>query len=291
LDEKTTDRRTAKTNLNQDLDALLVKVRREVRIDQPVELATLPLQAPAQSLRGATAFNDRIWSADVSTNQVLAVQPSTRDVVRINLPADSGTVVSLAPGTNATLAITDRMKLYALAPTSATATLLGFAPNKASSTTDITTYNKRLYVLDPQGGMIWKYGTASGGFGSETGYLKQTTASLATAKAIAIDSNVYVGFHDGRLLRYLSGVEETWEISAVEPTLTQLASLWTHADTDRLVVADPSGKRILVFRKDGKLVAQIVSSAFQQPQYVTGDAAQKKIYVIDGNRLLQLDLP
>ncbi len=54
---------------------------------------------------------------------------------------------------------------------------------------------------------------------------------------------------------------------------------------------DDSGKRVLVFRKDGQLIAQITSPDFQAPQAVFGNTVSKKIYLVDQQRLFVLDLP
>jgi uncharacterized protein YjiK len=114
---------------------------------------------------------------------------------------------------------------------------------------------------------------------------------LQGATSLSIDSNVYVGFSNGQIVRYLSGAQETWTPTPIDPPLANVASLWTAPESDRLVIADQVGKRVVILRKDGKLVSQITSSAFKGPSAVTVDVALKQIFVTDGGSVYAFDLP
>ncbi len=151
-------------------------------------------------------------------------------------------------------------------------------------------YGKRLYLLDPSGNMIWRHNLGTS-IGPASSYLKQTSVSLKDAVSLAIDSNVYVGFSNGQLVRYLSGAQESWSALPIDPPLTNLNALWTGLDTDRLVIVDAKGKRIVILRKDGKLVAQITSPAFVNPSAVAVDLTTKMVFVTDGQTIYSFDLP
>jgi hypothetical protein len=139
--------------------------------------------------------------------------------------------------------------------------------------------------------MIWRYAPVGGGVAQEQAYLKQNSSPLTDAAGMAIDSNVYVAWKNGSIRRYLSGAEESWSVVTVDPPLQSASGIWTAAETDRVVVSDPAGKRVLVYRKDGRLVAQLVSDSWTSPTAVYGDEVGKKLYVVDGNKLWQVDLP
>lgn len=291
LDEKTTERKTAKEKMLQDLADLQTKLKREVRVDQPTELASLALGSPDNSLQDITVLKGEIYSVDSSVGSLLQVDPTAGAVKRIALDASSTRVMAITASKDKVLLLTDSRQVLSVDPTKGALTTLKLESTRASSTADLAFYNNRLYVLDPLGNMIWRYSANTAGFGGEQAYLKQNTSNLANAVGLSIDVNVYVAFSDGKLMRYLSGVEETWSPNEIDPPLASANAVWTSPDTDRLIVADPVGKRILVFRKDGQLVAQIVSANFKGPRFVTADVTAKKIYAVDGNRVLQLDLP
>lgn len=292
LDEKTPERASTKQKLSQDLKEVGNKLKRELRNDNPVELGALALGSPENSLKTVSVLKNTLFAVDGPGQTVIQIDLGNRSVVRSPLPADVGMVRSAVSGLNDVLFLTEARKLFSVTPGSEKVTSLDLASTKASSTMAIAYYNKRLYALDSMSGMIWRYTAAGKGFGTETAYLREPTASLGTALAIAGDASLYVGLTDGQLKRFLSGAEEAWSVSPIDPPVTSLSSIWTDPTSDRIVATDPSGKRVLVYRKtDGKLVAQVVSSQFQSPNYVTADAATKKMYVVDNNRILVLDLP
>ena len=292
LDEKTPERASTKQKLAQELQEVGNKLKRELRNDNPVELGALALGSPENSLKTVSVLKNTLFAVDGPGQTVIQIDLANRSVTRSPLPADAGMVRSAVSGLNDVIFLTEARKLFSVTPGSDKVTSLDLASTKASSTMAIAYYNKRLYALDSLSGMIWRYTAAGKGFGTETAYLKEPTASLGTAIAIAGDASLYVGLTDGQLKRFLSGAEESWSVSPVDPPATSLSSIWTDPESDRILATDPSGKRVLVYRKtDGKLVAQVVSSQFQSPNYVTADAASKKMYVVDNNRILVLDLP
>jgi len=289
LDEKTSTRRTNRAKLESALADVRTKLRHEMRVEQPPELLGLParngnpLHAVAWSQGHLTAF-------DPSVNSLFIVDPNTHAQKRLAWPPTIAAPHTASPMKDGVLFAVDPHTALHLDAQTGQLVSLPFEGRRATSTEVGVAYSRRFYVLDPLEGMIWKY-TLGATIGSESAYLKQTNASLAKADAMTIDTSVYVGFSDGQLVRYLSGVQESWAPAAIDPPLTSITSLWTTTEIDRLVVADPVGKRVIVFRKDGKLIAQITSPAFQEPRSVTGDDVHKKIYVSDGSRVFSFDLP
>ncbi len=292
LDEKTADRKKARGDLYGQLGTLESKARREVRVDQPTEFFALALGAPDRSLKSLAIMGDRVLSVDTSGSNLVEIKTDNKEVRRFALPTSLvGTPSVIAGGSAQSFVLTDQKGLAVYEPSGprfAVGTLDGAA---TSGTRAAVVYANRLYTLDPGTNMIWRMNAGSTGAGSATKYLKQTSTTFGNAVDIAIDSSVYVAFEDGQVKRFLSGAEESWSLPAVEPALTKIAGLWTNADTDRVVVTDPANKRIVVYRKDGQLIAQIISPAFGEITNVTGDATNKKLYVLDGNKVWQLEMP
>lgn len=288
LDTKTAERKTAKEKLEQDLLALRTRLRKEQRVDQPV----VAYQTADGSV-GPLAFTDAglviVAAGSTSTNVLVTTNGAV--TASIPLPQEATPVVSLAVEKAGILALTLQKQLALISLTKKTAGLVSFATTAANSTQSMSLYNGRLYVLDPAGQMIWRYSPAGTGFGQERGYLKVPAADLAQGLTLGIDSNVYAGLSDGRLMKFLSGEEVSWDASKIDPALTEITSLWTSVDSERIVVLDGKSKRVVIYDKNGKLVSQIISTAFKQPTGITVDPKGKKIYVSDGMRALQFDLP
>lgn len=286
LDEKTRGRKQKKLTLIDELGQLKNKLKHEITVERPDALFVSQLGDGA--LKTPVVLKDKVYALD--GDAVLALSPSTRETKHLTLPANLG-AQKLLLGANSLLVMAGERTLLSLDPATGKIANASWNISKASSTQFALTYNRKMYALDPAKNMIWKYAPSGTGFGADVAYLKHTTTDLSGASSLAIDSNVYVAFANGKLMRWLSGVEENWSPSQIDPPLEHAASIWTTPDTDRVAVTDPVGRRIVVFRKDGALVAQIVSRDFQGPRDIVGDDKAKKIYVVDGNRLFAFDLP
>jgi len=291
LDEKTQERKTAKAKLLSDIAGVATKLKHVVNVDAPTELASSSLGAADNALTAVAVYGGNVYAADTSAAQLVEVKPDTRETKRYQLPSTGGTVVAAWPGQSALYLLTSDHKLFSFDPKAGTITAVSWATSKATSTAAFAVYGRRFYVLDTTANMVWRYAPVSGGIGEETGYLKQNTASLANAVGIAVDQNVYLAFSNGTVKRYLTGAEDAWNIGAIDPTPTSYSAIWTSDTSDRIVLADPAGKRLIVINKAGHLVAQIASPVFKGPNSVHVDPTNKKIYVTDGNKLYQLDLP
>ncbi len=291
LDEKNTYRKKAKADLRQELSDVSVKLKHEVHVDHPTELFALPNGSGNQSLQAPVLYKNNLYVVDQNGQAVVQINPGTRETKRIGLSSDQTQVLASMADQNGLYFFVATHTLLAVDPVAGKVKTIPFGLNKATTIRALVLYNKRLYALDTGKNMIWKYSPADGGFGNESSYLKQTDTDLSQGTALTIDSSVYVGQSNGKLVRYLSGVQENWVPNQTDPPLTHIDSLWTSPDTDRLVVADSVGKRILVFRKDGALISQILSPELKGPTAVTADTTAKKIYTVDGNRVLSFDLP
>lgn len=279
-----------KSELLAELDGVLYKLKRETVLTDPELLVSLAADASSGSLRGLALFNGKSFAFDDSSKQVVIVNNESKEVTRADLPDNIGQVIAAAAGNSGVFAITSEKRLL-LVREDGSVTNGQIQTSELQDLKDIDVYANRFYILDPASNMIWKYNPAGTGAAAEDKYLQQNSENFGNARSMAIDANIYVAFDDGRVKRYLSGAEETWAPVAVDPELDNAVSVWTTAETDRVVVADRKNKRIVIFRKDGRLVGQITSPKWEGPTFVTGDDQAKKLYVLDGNRIYQIDLP
>ncbi|MCE9586395.1 hypothetical protein K8R04_03695 [Candidatus Uhrbacteria bacterium] len=289
LDEKTAERKAAKEGLSRELQELAVKLKREQKI-APVELTAASLGAQDGSFISPAFKEGKIYVMDLAGESLVEVNVLNKETKRYRLPDGTARVTSVATGASGLYLITDAKTMLSFDPK--TGAYLSTAwTTKASSTQGLVLYGRRFYVLDTLANMIWRYAPVGGSVAQETAYLKQNSSSLADAAGMAIDANVYVAWKNGVIRRYLSGAEESWTPVTVDPPLQSASGIWTAADTDRVVVSDPANKRVLVYRKDGRLVSQLVSDSWSAPSAVSGDEIGKKLYVVDGNKLWQVELP
>ncbi|MFA6429554.1 MAG: hypothetical protein WCV84_03595 [Patescibacteria group bacterium] len=290
LDEKTPDRQKARTELLQGLEDIQAKLRHAIVVEHPEALYTLPADAGDVEFSVLALQKNRLLAVHPQNNSLIRIDPATKDVRVIATPQSLARITQAAGTADGIVFATEQKQLATL--NSADEVIkLTFSTVKASSTQAIALYGKRLYALDPLHGMVWRYTKNAEGYGQESAYLKQNSRDLTQATGIAIDSNVYLAFRNGTTGRYLSGAEEAFDLRAIDPPLQNAAGIWTGLATDRLVIADAVGKRVLVYRKDGLLITQYTSPDFVKPLAVTADEAAKKIYIADGKHIFALDLP
>ncbi len=288
LDTKTDERKTAKEKLVQDLEGLRQRLRKEQRIDQPAVVFEVQ-----QGTFGELTLTDKglaVVHTDNASTSLIVVSNSVAEST-ISIPQEATPITSIASTKNGVLTLSDQKQPALISLTKKTAGLVTLNAPGAGSSHAMNIYNSRLYTADGTNRLIWRYTAAGTGFAQETKYLKAPVEDLAIAKSIAIDSNVYVGLTDGRILKFLSGEQQTWDQSQADPAMKEVTKLWAVAEGERIVALDRVSKRVVVFDKNGALVGQIISSAFQQPTGLTVDPKTRKIFVSDTGKIFQFELP
>lgn len=291
LDTRTNERKEGVANLRSQSEALREKLRRLVDTASPTEIYALPSEIADGALGSPILFKGSLVMADRSSRALVAIELSSKTAKRIELPSDSARVVGLAPGRESVIVALEDGKLLAANITTASVSTLALGATNAKAMTDGTTYANRFYRLDAESNQIWRYPSVTGGFGGEQAYLQAANTNLSDAVSIAIDANVYVLKANGQVARFLSGGQDGFSLSPIDPPLEHGSSIWAETDKQYVAIADPQGKRVLLFTKEGRLVAQYVSPVFKGPTDITADEAAKKLYVVDGNKLYELNLP
>jgi hypothetical protein len=290
LPTDTADRQAKVIKLKQDLTDLHEKLKRVVNVDGVTELASLGPTVPGGSLTAVLLSKDTAYAVDASGSAILKINLTAKTTKRIPLPAGATDIVSATEGMTSILFATKDGKLFALGKADDSVAAMPWSHAKTSSTVDIALYASKIYSLDPQGNQVWRSQKSGSGFGAEAAYIKASNATLDNAVSIAIDSNVYVLKNDGTLIRFLSGGQEGFALSAVDPVIRAASSVWTDMNSTYLYVTDPADKRILVFDKNGALKAQLTSSQILVPRDISVDEANRRAIVLDGNRLLLVPL-
>lgn len=286
----TNEQKSSVEKLKQDLSGLKDRLKKLVKTENVTELTALASAADG-SLSAPVLTADAAYAADNSTGAILKITLATKAVKTIRLPGSSDRIVGGTVGKDSVLFATQSGKLYALKKSDDTVSSMKWSHSRTSSTTDVVLYASKLYSLDASKNQVWRSVNSGGGFTGDTPYVKATSESIGNAVSLAIDSSVYVLKQDGTVLRFLSGGLEGYAPAGIEPPLASGSAIWTVADNDRVAIVDPTEKRIVFFDKNGALKAQVVSSQFQSPRDLDADEANKRMIVVDGNRLLLVPMP
>lgn len=288
LDQKTPDRQTAKATLDKELNDVRTRLRKEQSLASPTLVADLNANGQAVNATSLVVQKDFAYAIDTTQNALRTVNLNDGTVGSLAAP-EGVTLVAVGTGQAEPLVVGSNRTLF----TVKNGTLTPFSvpsTSKASSTASLTTYGKRVYAVDPENGMIWRYSASTNALSSEAGYLKAASDEARQATGIAIDSSVYLSTED-HIVKFTSGERDNWSIGAVDPAIKTLSSVWTEADANVIISADPQNKRVLIFTKAGKLITQLTSPVFQGPTSAWGNVSNNTLYILDGGKIYKTDLP
>ncbi len=292
LDTNTDDKKKRVDTLTSEIAQIKEKLRKASVASNVSELFSLPITAPDGSLTAPILTDKVAYTVDNSSRQIVKIDLGNRTPKNIPLPSQASQIVAASLGDKSMVLLDRKGAFYALSLQDDTVQALNKLSQATSTTiTDMVIYNKKAYVLDGANGKITRYLKTATGFGNAATYAQSTTVPLTGAVAMAIDSNVFVAKADGSVLRLLSGKQEAFSLSQIDPPLRALSSIWTDMDDTRLIVTDPADKRLVLFDKNGLLTAQLTSPEFSALRDVSSRLSQKQALVISGNRLLLVLLP
>lgn len=287
LPTDTPDRAEAKQSLEKTIRELQARLRRERIIEQPTVLARLTEQVPDLRARGLILQNGFFYTINQANNTLVRIPAEGGSIETFSSPdASPLTLVGNGPqapilSNEAGVFLTLRNKALTVLTTSA---------SKAQSRTQLALYGQRVYILDQISRMIWRW-SAGTSLTGETAYLSAPLAENERPTSIAIDSSVYVGTETGSILKFLGGKRENWSPMSIDPPLATVTAIWTHADASVIAALDTQQKRLVLFSKEGRLVTQITSPAFTNPQALWGDATSKMLYLLNEGTIYTLPIP
>lgn len=292
LDTSTEDRKTKVEGLKSELNQIKERLRKAYVASSAVELYSLPVTAADGSLTAPIMTEKSAFVADDSERQIIKLDLASKSVKTIPLPQGTSRIVAGSIGEKSLVYLDDKGQFVALNLEDDKIQLLNkFAQTSSTSITDFAIYNKRAYVLDGAKGQITRLNKTATGFGSPSVYVQSSVVPLAGSIGLAIDSNVFVAKADGGVVRLLSGKQEPFSLSQIDPQIQAISDIWTEMDDPRIMMADPADKRLLIFDKNGLLTAQVTSPEFNSLRSVSGRLGQKNALVISNNRLLLVALP
>lgn len=156
---------------------------------------------------------------------------------------------------------------------------------------DIYGFGGNIYLLDEAKGEIYKYLPTASGYSEARQYLKKDTkADFSNALRMQIESSVYILKKGGEILRFTQGAADHFALSGLDKSLSSPKSFFVSSDTDKLYLLDNGNKRLLVLDKKGVYISQYLSDKFTDVLDLVVDEKGKKVYLLDGTKIYQMDL-
>ncbi len=156
---------------------------------------------------------------------------------------------------------------------------------------DIYSFAGNIYVLDAGKNQIWKYLPTSDGYSDKREYLTKTTkADFAETLRMQIESSVYILKKSGEVLRFTKGDKDNFSFEGLPSGVKDPKSLFISSETDNLYLLDSGNSRLLILTKIGAYKSQISGEKFAATSDLIVDEKGKKVYLLEGSKIFQLDL-
>ncbi|MFZ2682346.1 MAG: hypothetical protein WAZ14_04625 [Patescibacteria group bacterium] len=282
-----TNEHSAEANrLAKALAALQAKIRGVTLVEPSVIADLRSIDASASLLTGTLTPNGIIALAD----NLNAYKLDSLSGAWIKQETVNGPVSRITSSTtlqNDVLVVDATQQLARLDLTALTLTTVNSGTNGMASVEDITTYNDTLYALTADSQQVVKMRAQYPSFEAGTVWINANTTDLTSARAIAIDSDVYMLLAND-IIKFTSGREQDWQTATIDPPLSAATDLYTSLESPYLYVLDPAETRVLVLLKaTGAIQAQYVNEAFGQAVGFIVEEATSKITVITGTEALE----
>ena len=153
----------------------------------------------------------------------------------------------------------------------------------------IAAYSGNLYLLDAEGGEVWRYLPAGEGYDSERGGLLGGI-TIDDASAIAVDSDIFLLGQSGSVRRFELGVEQRALLRGLDAPPASSAAVAVSAASGRVYIADRSGKRVVVSVRSGDFVVQYRHPRFFDLRGLTLSADGREVLVLTGDGIFAFDV-
>jgi len=173
-----------------------------------------------------------------------------------------------------------------------TRSFLGTSPGSPRA---VDSFAGRLYVLDTDANQIWRYEPRNDVYPDQpTRYFATPPPrSLAEARDMAIDGNIYVLYEDGEILQFLQGEHQAeFRVRGLPDDSIQAVALAVDRDggSGAVYVADAGNERVVVLGPDGAFQSQLRPAQprgddFDALEALVVEEASGRLYVISAGRL------
>ena len=155
----------------------------------------------------------------------------------------------------------------------------------------IAAFAGNIYVMDKEGGEIYRYQGLNGAFPNQEKWLSASTnADFSNVSQIAIDGSIYALYPNSKILKFAQGSSQSFRLTGIVPDIGSIDAIYASPDNQYLYLLDKAGSRVVVIDKTGKYKAQYVDLGISQAINLVASETDKKIILLTGDKLYSIDL-
>lgn len=146
-----------------------------------------------------------------------------------------------------------------------------------------------IYLLDKGNNQIWKYLPIASGYSEKREYLqKDVKADFSGARKMEIDSSIWILKSGGEILKFTQGNPDNFPLSGLNEPVNNPQSFYVSDETDNLYLLE--NNRLLVVDKNGAYKTEYRSDIFKDFVDLVVDEKGKRVYFLQGSKILVMDL-
>lgn len=278
-------------DLRAQIETLLIKVNKvqaDIKVSLIYDFAVQGKESRPRALSGGEGV---LYVADIGTNALYRLDITASPPKVEQLGSGEITQVRLLTGGDDYLygLAADGLFRMALAKRTVKTDLGGDLTGR--TVTDLAYYFGNLYLLQAAENNFVKYTPTTGGLSAPLTWLKEK-ADLTGAISLAVDGDVYFLFKDSSLKKLTAGKATDFKLVNLDKPLLEAQVVYTRADLNELYILDTGNKRVVLADKNGFYRKQIplTNTMFSAPTAFWVDAGGGALYLLDGTRLLALEL-
>jgi hypothetical protein len=269
----------------QALSSSLALVERRLNHTTEVALTTPWVQLPELAQGSSWVTTTLVGSTLVvssSTGQVVLVGTDGKNLGKLQLPAGFGTPQQAAALENAVLLVSSGGNQVIVDVKGKTV----LPVTKPLSLVDASSYQGRLYYLGGKPLTIYSATRSGADFGTPSRWLRSGQAEPTTAKSLTVDGALYLA--DGSTVqKFVRGLKRDFTVQPTTPPLQNIDTIRTTTDTDYLYLSSRSDKRVVIYDKQGKLMAQLLLPSLSD---LSPDGQRQYLYLLANGELYRLKL-
>lgn len=225
----------------------------------------------------------------------LSVQAGGTSVNATEISLDQNPLLEQENDQNALSATEDGTNVYLLLQNGISSYDKGTQKNKQiidkswTSPGGIGTYTNNIYVVDKNDGII-KFVSNGTGYDKTTYLTSGQSPDLSKAVSLAIDGSLWVLKSDGSIMKFTRGQQESFNITGLQVPFKNPTRIFTNENTNNLYILDSQNSRIVIFDKTGAFKQSFQSDVLKNASDFTVSEQDKKIIVLTGNKLYEIDI-
>jgi len=273
------------------IDAQMEKIRKIIKIDKSIEIANFSkLNTNAQTKNIIFVPNDKqgiIYGTDPIQKSIYALDVKENSAT-IFTPKEAVNISNLllSPsrnGDNLVYFLNDK-NIIEFDPNENTLEEISIEEKALVDLVAVEAYGDKIYLLNKQG-EIFRYTKKGKTFTSAYLWNQNNTPDLKDNVGFSIEGNIFTLSATGSIIKLSRGEKAEFPLDQIDPPFTNPTKIYASPSLKFLYVLEPSQKRLAVFSKEGKFIAQYKFDSLENVIDFAIDEKNKKIYLLDNNSI------